>query len=208
MKLLLRYKYLGLLIFPLVILFLSWQEADTRFSRDLSVFFPEESLSKKERFIFFLFSQEKEMQLTQREQKDLAMAIVRSAQRLELPDDTKLGGLRPNIELFLYIWAKVRTKHESLISSNSGFGILGLSDAKVKELEKRTNASIDRKFDIYNYNIQYKIAIILFKELLAKGLSAKEAYLELFELKGNPSEWDKLESLYAELHKKAIPEQN
>jgi hypothetical protein len=189
-----------------VILFLSWQEADTRFSRDLSGFFPTKVLSKKERVMYFLSSEDKENKLTQRQKKDLARAVIRSAQRLELPDGTLLGGLSPEVDLFLYLWAKTRTSYSGRPASNGGLGILGLSEQKIKILEEKANASIDRKFDIYNYNIQYKMAIILFKEYLSTGMSAKTAYLSLFDLGPNSTEWEKLESLYVELHKKVIPE--
>ncbi|WP_167883561.1 hypothetical protein [Leptospira ognonensis] len=206
MKMLARYKYLGLLIFPLVILFLSWLEADTRFSRDLSGFFPSDLLSKKERVLYFLGNEDKENKLSQRQKKDLASAIVRSAQRLPLPDGTLLGGFSPNIELFLYTWAKNRTNFSAFASKSNRIGILGLSPEKIKLLESKAGATIDRNFDIYNFNIQYKIALILYKELLSSGLNAKDAYYALFDIPSNSNDWERLETFYAELHKKVIPE--
>jgi len=206
MKLFLRYKYLGLLIFPLLILFLSWQEADTRFSRDLSRFFPAEHLSKKERVIYFLSNEDLENKLSHRKKKDLAAAIIRSSQRLELPDGTMLGGISPDTSLFLYVWAKNRTNFLSRIPINGGLGILGLSNEKIKQLEEKAGASINRKFDINNFMIQYKIALILYKDLLSTGLTAKEAYYSLFDLPPNSMEWNSLESAYIGLHKKIIPE--
>jgi len=189
-----------------VILFLSWQEADTRFSRDLSVFFPTEDQSKKERVIYHLSSEDSENKLSQRQRKDLARAIIRSADRLELPDGTMLGGKKPDIDLFLYLWAKNRTHFSSKGTSENSIGILGLSVKKIESIEKKTSAVIDRNYDVYNFNIQYKMALILYKEFLSTGMSAKEAYLALFELPTNSNEWEQLEANYIELHRKVIPE--
>ncbi len=189
-----------------MILFLSWQESGTRFSHELNSFFPKEHLSKKERVLYFLGEEEISNPLSQRQKKDLARAIVRSSQRLQLPDGTLFSGVNPDVDLFLFNWAKVRTNFGSVSKANSRYGILGLTETTLKEFEKRNNVQIERKFDALNYNIQYKISIILYKELLATDLNAKEAYFKLFELPPNSNEWDILEKSYLEIHKKTIPE--
>jgi hypothetical protein len=203
-KRLLPYKYFGLLFFPLIIALLVWQEADAKLLRDLSQFFPKDALSNQERVIYFAFSEDKDLKITIRQQKEMARAIVRSADRLDLPDGTTLGGLLPSESLFLFVISKIRSNHGTNQIENGKYGILSLSEKKIKDLETKTGSMIDRKFDIYNYNIQYKIAIILFKEALSTGLTTKQAYFELFDLPSNSDEWNRLETYYVDLHKKLI----
>ncbi|BDA80414.1 hypothetical protein LPTSP3_g33440 [Leptospira kobayashii] len=203
-KRILKYKYWGLFIFPFLLVFLAGREANTRFSRDLSHFFPKESLSKKERVLYFLTEEEKNSNLSLREKKEFTHAVVRSGQRLQLPDGTKLGGHIPDSDLFLYVWAKTRSDLRS--DSKPGYGILGLPEFQVANLEKKAGAKIDRVFDVFNFNLQFKIALVLYKEYLSAGLSAKDAYLKLYGLNKSSNEWERLEKIYTELHEKVIPE--
>ena len=130
--------------------------------------------------------------------------MVRSGQRLQLPDGTKLGGHIPDSDLFLYVWAKTRSDLRS--DSKPGYGILGLPEFQVANLEKKAGAKIDRVFDVFNFNLQFKIALVLYKEYLSAGLSAKDAYLKLYGLNKSSNEWERLEKIYTELHEKVIPE--
>lgn len=154
--------------------------------------------------LYFLTEEEKDSNLSLREKKEFTHALVRSGQRLQLPDGTKLGGHIPDSDLFLYVWAKARTGIRS--ESKSGYGVLALPEFQVANLEKKAGAKIDRVFDVYNFNLQFKIALVLYKEYLSSGLSAKNAYLKLYGLNQTSGEWEKLEKIYADLHEKVIPE--
>ncbi|MDF3818507.1 hypothetical protein P3G55_01270 [Leptospira sp. 96542] len=203
-KLIWKYKYLVFLFFPLFLLLFSFRESESGFSFDLGRYFPKQNYNKEERMVYAHLTSDSENKLTAHEKKELARAIVRHAQRLQLPDGMTLGGYKPIPSLFLYVWAKTRTKFSPNISK--GYGILALPEILVRNFERKAGAKINRRFDISSYSIQYKMIILLYKELLAAGETPEAAYLKLYGNASSPSEWKLLEKNYKVLHEQVTYE--
>ncbi|MCZ8342115.1 MAG: hypothetical protein O9301_03720 [Leptospira sp.] len=193
-KLLLKYRYGFLLIFPLLLVIFSLGEADTRFSYDVDRFFSKSDLSKEESMIISLLSEDQSFGISAREKKELARAIVRYSVRIQIPDGVLLSGYKPLPSLFLLSWAKTRTGMKT--SAKKGFGILNLPESFVQEMEAMAGAKIDRKIDIYSYSIQYKLALLKYKEYLSEGNSVESAYSKLYGTSYSDAEWDLFEKNY------------
>lgn len=180
------------------------QEEEDTF-RTVQSYFPKKQSLAKINTLLSLLKEESRNQLSERQKKEFARAIVASSERLLLPDDLLFSGEKPIEFLFLHCIAQTRTGFQTYLKENGRYGILGLPDRQIAEIETKFNAKIDRKFDVYQYSIQYRVFLILFKDYLSKGLSAEKAYNQLFALPENSTEWKNLESTYIKYHEKIIP---
>ncbi|TGM56032.1 hypothetical protein EHQ91_14170 [Leptospira biflexa] len=203
-KILLKYRHGFLLIFPLLLVVFSFREADTRFSYDLSRFFEKTDHSKEETVIVSYLNQNQTSNLSHRRKKELARAIVRFSQKLQLPDGTMLGEYPPIPSLFLLAWAKTRTDLQP--TQAKGYGILALSEIFVREFELSFGVKINRDYDIQIDSIQFKLVLLKLKEYLAEGKTAKEAYQKLYETNLSPNEWEKLIINYQKIYEYVISE--
>ncbi|PJZ38864.1 hypothetical protein CH354_06660 [Leptospira levettii] len=203
-KILLKYRHGFLLIFPLLLVIFSYREADTRFSYDLSRFFEKTDHSKEEGVIVSYLTQKDASKISLRRKKELARAIVRFSQKLQLPDGTTLGDYPPVPSLFLLAWAKTRTDLQPI--SEKGYGILALSEFFVREFEMSSGTKINRDYDIQLDSIQFKIVLLKLKEYLAEGKSVKDAYQMLNKNNIGPNEWEVLISNYKKIYDYVISE--
>jgi hypothetical protein len=144
------------------------------------------------------------IELSDRDKKELARAIVRHGQRLAIPDGFMLGGYKPIPSLFLYTWAKTRTNFEQ--KKARGYGILDLPEIFVREMEKKTGSKINREYDILRYSIQYKLVLLRFKELLSESETVSVAYAKLYGNSVQVGEWNLFENNYKKIHEKVIYE--
>lgn len=197
-KILLKYRHGFLLIFPLLLVIFSYQEADTRFSQDLSRFFEKTDHSKEEAVIYVYLTEVEKTSFSVRRKKELSRAIVRFSQKLQFPDGSLLGGYPPNPSLFLLAWAKTRS--EFRINHTEGYGILRLPEIFVREFEISSGTKINRDYDIQNDSIQLKMVILKLKEFLAEGKSVKEAYMKLYGSNVSANEWAVLETHYKKMY--------
>ncbi|XDD46225.1 hypothetical protein AB3N60_16180 [Leptospira sp. WS39.C2] len=203
-KILLKYRHGFLLIFPLLLVIFSYGEADTRFSYDLSRFFEKTDHSKEEAVIVSYLTQNESPKISQRKKKELARAIVRFSQKLQLPDGTLLGEYPPIPSLFLLAWAKTRTDLQP--KKEKGYGILALSEIFVREFELSSGAKINRDYDIQLDSIQLKMVLLKLKEYLSQGKTVKAAYQKLYENNIDPNEWEILISHYKKMYEYVISE--
>lgn len=197
-KILLKYRHGFLLIFPLLLVIFSYQEADTRFSQDLSRFFEKTDHSKEEAVIYVYLTEVEKTNFSVRRRKELSRAIVRFSQKLQFPDGSLLGGYTPNPSLFLLAWAKTRSEFQN--NHGEGYGILRLPEIFVREFEMSSGTKINRDYDIQNDSIQLKMVILKLKEFLAEGKTVKDAYLKLYGNNVSPHEWETLETNYKKMY--------
>ncbi|MBM9546096.1 hypothetical protein JWG40_03655 [Leptospira sp. 201903074] len=197
-KILLKYRHGFLLIFPLLLVIFSYQEADTRFSQDLSRFFEKTDHSKEEAVIYVYLTEVEKTSFSVRRKKELSRAIVRFSQKLQFPDGSLLGGYPPNPSLFLLAWAKTRSEFRT--NHTEGYGILRLPEIFVREFEISSGTKINRDYDIQNDSIQLKMVILKLKEFLAEGKSVKEAYMKLYGSNVSANEWAVLETHYKKMY--------
>lgn len=198
-------NWLWFLVFiPLVLALLVLREYDEIPIRDISSYFPREKLKTKEDMIFLLLSEERNNSLSFREKKELAKTIARSSERLEIPDGIRIGKRIPKPELFLLSWVKARTD----FMRKPGSGILNLDEKFVRLGEGKYNIEIDRDWDLFSFSIQFKLALLLFKEQLSAGKDLKQSYEAIFQLTDNSEEWQILNQYYEEKHKQAYSEKD
>jgi len=138
-----------------------------------------------------------EVGISLREKKRLATTLVRLSHRLQLPDGYRIGERPAQPELFLLSWAMSRTQMGS--RKTKGRGILGMLETQFLEAERKFGYSIERKFDAENFTIQYKLALLLYKDYLALGQSPEEAYHSLFG-DSTSEEWKSLVSFYQKIY--------
>nr|WP_232369151.1 hypothetical protein [Leptospira abararensis] len=193
-----KYRHGFLLIFPLLLVIFSYQEADTRFSQDLSRFFEKTDHSKEEAVIYVYLTEVEKTSFSVRRKKELSRAIVRFSQKLQFPDGSLLGGYPPNPSLFLLAWAKTRSEFRT--NHTEGYGILRLPEIFVREFEISSGTKINRDYDIQNDSIQLKMVILKLKEFLAEGKSVKEAYMKLYGSNVSANEWAVLETHYKKMY--------
>ncbi|TGK53084.1 hypothetical protein [Leptospira bouyouniensis] len=203
-KILLKYRHGFLLIFPLLLVIFSYREANTRFSYDLSRFYEKTDHSKEETVIVSYLTSNESSKLSHRRKRELARAIVRFSQKLQLPDGTMFGEYPPIPTLFLLAWAKTRSDLQPNLTK--GYGILALSEIFVREFELSSGVKINRDYDIHIDSIQFKMVLLKLKEYLAEGKSAKEAYRKLYGTNLSANEWEILISNYKKIYEYVISE--
>ncbi|TGL75020.1 hypothetical protein [Leptospira jelokensis] len=203
-KILLKYRHGFLLIFPLLLVIFSYREADTRFSYDLSRFFEKTDHSKEEEVIVSYLLQMESSNLSLRRKKEFARVIVRNSQKLQFPDKSMLGEYPPIPSLFFLAWAKTRTNLQP--ETPKGYGILALSEIFIREFELSSGVKINRDYDVKNDSIQFKMVLLKFKEYLAEGKSAKEAYEKIYGSNPNANEWETLIQNYKKVYEYVISE--
>lgn len=144
--------------------------------------------------IYSLLVNDQSFGMSTREKKELARAIVRYSVRIQIPDGVLLSGNKPLPSLFLLSWAKTRIGIKT--SVKRGYGILNLPESFVQEMESIAGAKIDRNIDIYSYSIQYKLALLKYKEYLSEGNSVSSAYEKLYGISYSSGEWSLFEKNY------------
>jgi|GEM_PF-2346249 len=196
-----NFKFLIFLLL-LLLLFLSYIFISSKDSKvaEIKGFFPKNRLDKKEKLIYKILKIENENFLSDSDKWQLARAIVQVSEKLAIPDKEKIQDKPIKVEIFLLAWANSRSGF--LRISNQGIGILALNSYHFSKAKKEYNIEIEPNYDRENYYIQFKLANLLFKDLLSTGMTIKEAYNQIF-LERTSEEWQNLEVSYLKYYELA-----
>lgn len=163
----------------------------------------EEYPTGKEEMIMLILREDSKISSDQ-ENRKLASSILRFARQINFPDKTEIASAKVDSVLFLLSLIKLQSGYEKYNRKNS-MGYAGITEPAIQFAETTFKTSIDRDQEIYEPDLNLKIATIYLSSLLETTGNLKESVLKFRTEnngKSNGEFYSMLENSYATLKKR------